>query len=150
MDQLLDRAIDALKQTGSLTSGLSEAARAKIVQSAWSEASERAVARRPLFLPMRWLAVGGVVPVALFVVASLVFLPLQRVPEVVQAGPTFSDAQKVGGAVIFTIADGREPHRVVRSTDPSMFNESASQNVTDGRFLDRVNNGPVVVFYRID
>jgi len=150
MHALLDNAIDALKESGANGASLSDTVRARIVQTSWNESTERASARRPLRQPLRWMAIGGVVPVAVMVVASLVFLPLNRELEPSKAAPSFAGAQKVGGAVVFTIADGRDPHRVVRSTDPARFNDAAAQSVTDGRFLDRVNSGPVVVFYRID
>ena len=148
MNGYLDSAIDALKERGAQSSGLSLGMRAKIVQAAWAEASDRADSFRPAFHPLRWLVIAGVIPVVLVVVASI--LPIPRDGSSSRPGPAFVGAEKIGGAVVFTIADGRDRHHVVKSTDAARFNRSASQNVTDGRFLDRVNSGPVVVFYRID
>ena len=146
MESILDRAIDALRESGAEGAGLSGVTRGKIVQAAWAEASDRAAAYRPTFQPLRWLAVGGVIPVVLLVVASM----LPHESDLGRRGPAFVGAEKIGGAVVFTIADGRDPHRVVKSTDAARFNQAAFQNVTEGRFLDRANSGPVVVFYRID
>ena len=146
MEGFLDRAIDALRESGTEGSGLSDVTRAKIVQAAWAEASDRAAAYRPTFQPLRWLTIAGVVPVVLLVVGSMV----PREADLGRRGPAFVGAEKIGGAVVFTIADGRGPHRVVKSTDAARFNQAASQRVTESRFLDRANSGPVVVFYRID
>jgi len=148
MHGYLDSAIDALRERGVQSSVLSDGMRAKIVQAAWAEASDRADSFRPVFHPMRWLVVAGVVPVVLVVVASI--LPIPRDGSASRPGPAFVGAEKVGGTVVFTIADGRDPHHVVKSTDAARFNQAASQGVAHGRFLDRVNSGPVVVFYRID
>jgi hypothetical protein len=150
MDRFLDSAIDALRESerDAASCGLSDVTRAKIVQAAWAEATDRAETSHSVFQPMRWLAVAGVVPVVLMVIASI--LPLPREGAVSRRGPAFVGAQKVGDDVVFTIVDGRARHSVVKSTDPARFNHGASQSVNKGRYLDRVNSGPVVVYYRID
>jgi hypothetical protein len=145
MDSLLNSAIEALRET-SANAGLSDVVRAKIVQASWAESADRAETYRPVMRPLRWLVLAGVIPVALLVVAAI----LPRPADLSRTGAAFVGAEKLDGAVVFTIADGRGPHRVVRSTDAARFNGAASQRVRDGRFLDQANSGPVVVFYRID
>ncbi len=144
MDGMLDRAIEALRSDSSESDALSHAVRARIVQAAWSEASEAAA--RPGFHPMRWLAIAGVVPVVLAVVLSMI----PHGVETARRGPQFVGVQKVGGEVVFTIGDGSGPHQVLRSTDAASFNRRGGQRIADGRYLDRANSGPVVVFYRVD
>ncbi len=80
----------------------------------------------------------------------VVVVVMSLIPPQVRRGPEFVGATKIGEEVMFTIRDGLGRHSVVRSTDAAQFNEAGAKRVVDGRFLDRTNSGPVVVFYRID
>jgi predicted class III extradiol MEMO1 family dioxygenase len=62
----------------------------------------------------------------------------------------FVAASKTGSEIVFEVADGKGPHTVIKSTDPSHFNPAAATLVEDGRYADRTNSGPVIVYYRVD
>lgn len=139
---ILGRATAALRATDR-PEELADSRRQAIVAAAWKEAQDGTASWTPTFRPARWLALVGLAPVALAIVAVLMVGPAS--PDARIAG-----ADKVGDDVVFTIANGNHPHTVVRSTDPAHFNDKAKLPVADGRFTDQANNGPVIVFYRLD
>lgn len=144
MDTRLDRAIAGLRDGGE--DRLSDAARNRIVEAAWQESRDAAEVFEPRFRPARWLVLVGAVPVA---AAALVILS-SNLGDGTSHEARFTGAEKNGDEVVFTIADGRGPHTVVKSTDPTRFNPAAAASTDGGRYTDQANNGPVLVFYRID
>jgi len=57
---------------------------------------------------------------------------------------------KQGDQVTFTIANGGSAHTVYRSTSPESFDLARAVRVSDGEFVDRVDDQASIVFYRID
>lgn len=143
MANLLDRAIAELRD---VTSGetLSEPSRARIVAEAWRQHQDAPDAFEPSTRPARWVGWMAALPIAASVLVALA--PEQDATH----GPRFSGVEKVGDQVVFHIANGGTEHTVTRSTDPTRFNPRAEQTVAEGRYSDRVNSGPVVVFYKLD
>jgi hypothetical protein len=144
MSDILDRAVAAWReqsQRDSAGEALSAGARRRIAEAAWTEGREF----RPLFVPSRWIRWATAVPAVAVTVATLGVL-VDRPGHQAQ----FVGAEKNGDEVVFEIADGRGPHTVVKSTDPARFNPAASATTQDGQYSDRVNTGPVLVFYKLD
>lgn len=143
MVNLLDSAIAQLKEATSRDS-LSDGARARIVAEAWNQHQDRPEAFEPSTRPARWVGWMAALPIAASVLVALA-------PEQDKtSGPRFAQVEKVGDEVVFHVVNGNTEHTVTRSTDPSSFNPKAEQQVADGRYSDRANSGPVVVFYKLD
>ena len=143
MANLLDSAIAELREATSRES-LSDESRARIVAEAWRQQQERPDAFEPSTRPARWVGWMAALPIAASVLVALA--PEQEK----SAGPRFAQVEKVGDEVVFHIANGGTEHTVTRSTDPSSFNPKAEREVANGRYSDRANSGPVVVFYKLD
>ena len=80
--------------------------------------------------------------------AMLGYMTLPGSGESAGASDTLT-AQKQGNKVIFNIANGHRSHRVLRSEEPD-FKGATTFTTEDGRFVDRLQGGPDLVFYRID
>jgi len=144
MSDILDRAVAAWKRNEAqqiAEESLPAETRRRIASTVWNEGREF----QPLFVPSRWLRWAAAVPAALVTLATLVVLADRPGHQA-----EFVGAEKNGDEVVFQIADGRGPHTVVKSTDPALFNPRASATVQDGQYSDRVNSGPVLVFYKLD
>ncbi len=126
---------------------LSRATRAAIVERATVPAREESPKFTSLFVPMRRLAWLGTVPAVLVAVliATLPHAPERRASN----GPRL-EAAKQGGEIVFTIANGKAVHTVVRSDVPYRFDESRAERVRDRTFRDSAESGPALVFYKID
>ena len=143
MNDMLDRAIAQLRNPATGES-LSDEGRARIVAAAWRQHQDRPDAFAPSTRPPRWVGWLAALPIAASVLVALA-------PEQEQSsGARFAGVEKVGDRVVFHIADGDANPTVTRSTDPSRFNPKAEQQVADGRYSDRADSGPVVVFYKLD
>jgi hypothetical protein len=143
MVNVLDSAIAELRQATSRES-LSEAGRARIVAEAWRQQQDQPGAFEPSTRPARWVGWMAAFPIAASVLVALA--PDRDAPSTAR----FARVDKVGDEVVFHVANGNADHKVTRSTDPSSFNPKAEQDVSDGRYSDRANSGPVVVFYKLD
>jgi hypothetical protein len=64
--------------------------------------------------------------------------------------PTSVEASKVGDRVVFTIANGGRQHRIVKSDRPDRFEGDSGVEAANGSYVDRLDSGADVVFYRID
>ena len=132
---------------------LDDATRARILDavSRRPAAQPRPAPLASLFVPMRRLALAGTVPaLALTMLLAWVLLPgTATVPNVDTDGPTLQ-ASKVGGEVVFVIANGGKLHRVYRSSSPEADGDARLFATTDARFQDRLEGDERLVFYRID
>jgi hypothetical protein len=138
----LDLAVTALREADTAET-LSSAARSAILH----RVSEPGEARGPLavLFPTSWrLALAGALPLAL---ALTVVVLAGRGGE--GTSPLSDDpvARKVGGSVVFEVAAGST---VTKSAVPFAFDDRRAVRVTNGRYADRVGNGPSLVFYRIE
>jgi hypothetical protein len=64
--------------------------------------------------------------------------------------PAVVQVAKVGDRVEFTIANGGRSHYVYRSSAPDRFDHKKGVRVTGGAYAERLDDGPSIVFYRID
>ena len=138
----LDRAVTALREADAPQT-LSSAARTAILH----RISEPMEARAPLavLFPTSWrLALAGALPLAL---ALTVVVLAGRGGSGTAPAAEDPVARKVGGRVIFEVAAGST---VTKSNVPFAFDDRHAVRVTDGRYADRVGNGPNLVFYRIE
>ena len=140
-DAVLDDAIRQLRSTED--EQLSPKAKAFIV--------DEALAARTVRTPwgirqvVRMALVVGAVPVVLGAVVLIAIGPGSQ-PD----GADWARVEKRGNEVVFTIADGDGPHRVLASTDPQGF-EHAREMVTGGKeFQVDAAQEPKLVFYKID
>ena len=143
----LARAIEACRASNGAESGLSAAARGKILQVALDDTT-RPGAFAPLFFPVRLVVAAGLVPAVLVTVGVLLSVPKigdTRLP----AGQDVQVA-KLGEQVVFTFAGGKRAHVVTKSAAPDRFDRSKAIQVKDNRFVDSATAGPNLVFYRID
>jgi hypothetical protein len=125
---------------------LSTAARARIVEGAHGESELRTLPA--LFTPTRQLVVASALPLLL---AGALLIPIDRAvppPPLQGQGVTTVRVSKQGDQVHFTIANGNRDHYVSRSTQPDRFGEA--DVVSEGAYVDRLNGGESLVFYRID
>ncbi len=140
-DQLLDRAIEELKQFDG-GAVLSADARDRIVRGAYE-------VRRPsplaVLFPSVWrMALAGAVPLVL--TAALVAAGTWHAAP---AREGMVQIAKQGDRIVFRLDPSRE-HVVTKSGVPHHFDASRSVQVTGGSFTDRAGTGPDLVFYRID
>ena len=91
----------------------------------------------------RWAFVGSL-PV-LAIAATLIVSGERSHPTLAQL-----TASKVNGEVVFTLANGRTDHVVYSSSDPSSFRGAEAEPLRSNSFRVDANDGPAVVFYRID
>lgn len=142
----LDRSLAAWHGADEAAESFSHAAREGVLHAG----AGRAPAPAPLaglFLPVRRLALAGVLPV-LLLSAMLGYLTLPGTGEPAEVPGTLT-AQKQGNQVIFVIANGDRSHQVLRSEEPD-FKGATAFTTSNGRFVDRLEGGPDLVFYRID
>jgi hypothetical protein len=92
----------------------------------------------------RWAFIGSLPVLA---IAAVLITFGDRTP---QAQMARLSAEKVDGQVVFTLANGKARHVVCASTDPSSFNGSAAEPLRSNSFSVDANEGPALVFYRID
>ena len=57
---------------------------------------------------------------------------------------------KVDGRVVFHLQNGVREHTVTRSTDPGLLEQNRERSLENGTFSDRLDQGPDLLFYRID
>jgi hypothetical protein len=145
-DSTVDAAIASWRQAGRGTETLSPSSRADLfarVSAGGPELSGTAT----LFPPVRRWALAAGIPLVL--TCGLAWLA-EREGESPRPGLRIQ-ATKQGEDVVFTIADGRRVHRVVRSETPERFDsESAVRVRSGGSFRDDAETGADLVFYRID
>ncbi len=144
---VLDAALSQWKATRRTSPGLSAATRGEILSVALASRPE-ASAYRPLLgiIPQRLLA--GAVPMVAAVAVLLLFA--ERMGDPSLRSPLTVRAAKSGDDVVFTIANGGRPHRVVKSTVPTRFDPSDAVTVRGGAYRDTVVDSAGLVFYRID
>ena len=128
---------------------LSEGARERILATA----RRHAPLEEPLpslFTPGSRLLVAGALPVLL--AGALLIGVDGNVPSPVPTGeaPPVVTVVKQGEQVTFSISNGGREHPVYRSTDPGRFDTSSGVAVTDGAYIDRIDDDADLVFYRID
>ena len=146
-ENVLDTALLQWKTAERPAAGLSEAMRGEIVRAALAGRPDR-TSYRPLLgiIPRRILA--GAIPV---MAATAVLLVLAEKAGDDRFGrPLTVRATKRGDDVVFTIANGGRPHRVVKSSVPTSFDPSTAVTVRDGAYRDAAADGADLVFYRID
>jgi hypothetical protein len=106
-----------------------------------------------LFSPVPRLALAGGLPVLLFAVVLagtwLRNTPLPTVDSAADAELTVV-VNKVGGEVVFLIANGKPEFQVQKSSRPNDFTGKLPQRTTDGTYRDPLAAGPDLVFYRIE
>lgn len=145
--QTLDRAIAACRGSARSSSRLSDAARATILQAALGGAT-RPEPLTPLFFPARWLILATLAPAVL--VAVGVVLSQSRLAPPSRTAIRSIQAAKLGDQVVFTIADGNQPHVVYKSTTAERFDRSTGIRVEHSRFVDSAVAGPNLVFYVVE
>jgi hypothetical protein len=100
-----------------------------------------------LFPPLRRWALAAGIPLAL----TLGLAWLGQKGGVMERSETRIQASKQGEEVVFTIADGRRQHQVLRSDSPKQFDRTSAIQVRNGgSFRQDADSGPDLVFYRID
>ena len=140
-DAVLDDAIRQLRSTSD--EQLSAKSRAFIVDEAMAARTVRAP--WGIRQVVRMSLVVGAVPVVLGALVLIAIGPGSQ-PE----GADWAAVEKRGTEVVFTIADGNGPHRVLASTDAQGF-EHARQLVAVGKeFQVDAAREPKLVFYKID
>ena len=152
----LDRALEAWRARNSSENGdnptetLSGDARSRILRGIRDDVRSRRTPFADLFLPARRLALAGVVPaLALAAALGLLVQPAMQ-GSGLEAGQGRLEATKIGGEVVFVLANGDRSHNVYRSTDPKGFGVEPAFVTEDGSFSDSLSSGPDLVFYRID
>ncbi len=142
----LDRAIRASRDGD--VERLSGTARQAVLRRA-TAAREPLRPLRRLFLPWGQMALAGALPVLLAAVTALAWVSgiPRKAPHVVDSR---IEVSKVGDQVVFTIANGRTDHQVVKSARPDEFDPAGAAPVSDGSFSDALHSGADLVFYRID
>jgi hypothetical protein len=143
----LDPAVRALREVPAEV--LSGDARERILHGALEARSTSEAPLAALFAPRRWLVAAAALPL-LLAAALVALVDRSAISPTATGAPTRVEAMKVGGQVVFTIANGKTAHRVYRSTTPERFDLSAPVSVTDGVYRDGLDRGADVVFYRID
>ena len=143
-DGLLDDAVRALRDSARNDAAtLSSSARGAILERsvrAFDPADATPFRTTPLWKPAT-AAAALVVLTAAMIVVSPFRGPSSRPVELI--------ASKQGDQIVFEIRDGRGPHQVRKSTDAANF-RARPVTVEDGRFHDRAESGPVLVFYKVD
>ena len=93
----------------------------------------------------RWAFLGSVPVVAI----AAVLMVAGEHGRPIGTAPRLSSA-KVGGQLVFTLANGKTEHLIYRSTDPQLFDRSAAVKMAKNRYAEDATGGPNLVFYRID
>ena len=144
-DSVLDQAVRALRQAGG-PEALSDDARAAILRQSTAPAPASAI-RGPLavLFPSSWrMVLAGALPLALaLTVAGLA----SRSRHAVVPEPAEVVVLKSGGRVIFEVPKGAT---VTKSTLPFAYEIGSEVRVANGRYADRIQGGPSLVFYRIE
>ena len=138
----LERAVRALREA-TPPETLSPAARTAILR----RVAEPGEARSPLavLFPSSWrLALAGALPLALALTVVVLAGRGGTGTAPISEDPV---ARKVDGRVIFEVAAGST---VTKSAVPFAFDDRHAVRVANGRYADKVGNGPNLVFYRIE
>jgi len=146
-EDVLEQALSQWKSASKSLPGFAAATRGEILRAALESSPEKA-SYRPLLgiIPRRILA--GLIP-ALAAGAVLVLLG-EQLAGGTQGRPLTIRAAKSGEDVVFTIANGGRPHRVLKSTIPGRFDPSTAVTVRDGAYRDAADDGSGLVLYRIE
>jgi len=143
----LDDAILAYRSFAHPDDRLPDEARAEIVRAATRP--DRESPRLPqLFVPWgRWATVAAaLLPAA--ILAGVLGWPTMEPPQPVEPGTL--KVSKKGDQVVFTIANGDREHRVQVSDRPDRFDRSGEVRLAGGEYVDQLEQGSSIVFYRID
>lgn len=143
-DPVLDRAIAQMKSSIS-PERLSDDVRHRILREAAAALEVQPVPTR--LRAAAWRVLAGALPVAAVGLLALVLAgrsggkgePALRIR-----------ATKAGDEVIFSIANGKNTHRVYKLNSANGFGDSSRIPVHAGSFRDSVDDGSGLVFYRID
>jgi len=144
----LERALVAWREAPGAPERLEPGTRARIVHLARRPAGTVAAGPLPSLFPTgARLALAAVVP-ALALTVTLGYLAR---PVLGPAGdaPVRIQATKVGGEVVFEIANGARKHRVTRISRPGA-EEDREVLTTRGAFRDRLESGADLVMYRVE
>lgn len=143
----VDLAVADWKRHAAPAGPLSPAARARLLEAVERDTAPatRGEWRPPLFVPLRTLAWGGLLP-ALVLAVGLGSVTTRQPAQ----APTATTIQvtKQGDTVVFRISNGGRPHTISRSQDPAGSWETLG--TVRGEFRDRVADDSGLVFYRID
>ena len=145
----LDRAIAAARRPAT-AERLSSAVRDGLIDDIRS-ANRELRPMAPLFRPFsRSLAAvtAPVLIVGLVLVAAVQYRGHVGAADAAQP-VTQIEVSKVGDRVVFSIPNGGKEHTVSRSSDPRHFGVEGSVKVADS-YVDRLDSGSNVVFYRIN
>jgi len=146
---LLDEAVVRWRAAEAPREQLQRTSRARILESVGRTEAPRPLG--PLFFPVGRLALAGALPlVVLTLMLGFLVTGGPGLAPVGEAGIPSVQVSKDGSEVIFTIANGQTTHRVYRSGAPDRFDETPTFTTSDGAFVDRLEGGPDLVFYRID
>lgn len=145
--ETLRRAVRATRRTAA-DAVLSVSARDRILDAARNQADQPVELFPSLFTAPRRLLVAGALPLVL-AMGLLVLLNHDTpvAPELADPSVQFS---KQDGQMFIRIANGSREHVVYRSTVPDRFERSAGVAVTNGSFIDAIDDKADLVFYRID
>jgi len=141
----LDRLVGAARAASH--DRLSAETRDRVINQALRQSTEDE-ALPALFTPTRRLVVAGVLPLLLAVALVIGIGPQNG--SIVPSGSTSVEVSKKGDQVLFTIANGKRVHRVVRSSEPNRFDGASGVSVTDGAYSEGLSDNQDLVFYRID
>ena len=152
----LERSIAALRRTGAPESRLSESARAKILREV-RQARRDSTVRAPLgslFVPTARFAFSAALPLAALSIVLAVVLSVpqgvNRLPVETRSTATQIEATKLGTEVVFVIRNGGTAHSLREASDPLRFGQDLPVRQVEGRFRDRLDQDPGIVYYRID
>ena len=143
----LEDAIRSYRAQARPHESLSPGARARIVDQA-SAAPTGLTHLSPVFFPWARTAAVSAVPAALLLFALVGLWPASVEPPGTVPGTV--EVAKVGDEVVFTIANGGQPHTIQKSHRPDRFDGSATVVNGEDSFVDRLESGSKIVFYRID
>ena len=144
-DSVLNRELEALRaEKGSNHGSFSGPVRSELV-----EAAHRAVAEKPGEL-RAWIWTLAGAAAAIGVLALWIGRP-QTPLEMADLGSTPRiEVEKRGDHVVFNLENGQRVHTVSASENPQDFRTVPREEVKGGSFIDRLDRGPQLVFYRID
>lgn len=143
----LENAIRSYRALPDAHESLSPGVRARIVDQA-SAPSTGLNHLSPIFFPWARTAAVSAVPAALLLFALVGLWPASVEPTASVPGTV--EVAKIGNEVVFTIANGGQPHTIQKSHRPDRFDGSATVVKGEDRFVDSLESGSKVVFYRID
>ena len=96
----------------------------------------------------RWWAVAALVPLTL-VLGLAIWQGGAPGGEVEVGEGVTLHASKIGDRVVFDIANGNRDHLVQKSGSPDRFDARGGELVTEGAFVDRLDSGADLVYYRV-